>query len=168
MSLRRLYVYKKKGRKTDSVNLILFMTWISNAILIWASKITLSQYEITVFNYRHVVIVDFGQRFLISGETPCRHELCSAFINFPRICKRRPGQRWHLFPGVSTQFRGTEGSGWSPCFPDISYIAEKRLRIRALFRARAFKLITDGRIYISLPIESPPRAILARETGTRG
>lgn len=55
------------------------------------------------------------------------------------------------------------------CFPDISYNVEKRSRIRVLFRARAFKLIMDGRISLSLPSLSSPEAIPTRDerNGTR-
>jgi len=63
-------------------------------------------------------------------------------------------------PRLSSQFRGAGrmlgGSEEQPCFPDISCKAERRSRIGVLFRARAFKLIIDGRILSPpLPLLSP-------------
>jgi len=75
----------------------------------------------------------------------CRHESCNAFINFPNMQTTR---RIFLFrpPRDCSGARGEWLVARSPVFPDISCKAERRLRIGVLFRARAFKLIMDGRI----------------------
>jgi len=92
----------------------------------------------------------------------CRHESCNAFINFPNMQTTR---RIFLFrpPRDCSGARGEWLVARSPVFPDISCKAERRLRIGVLFRARAFKLIMDGRIpphtHTHAPSSSPPLCV---------
>lgn len=93
----------------------------------------------------------------------------AALSSISRICKRIPATLGS-FSRVSTQFRGMGGGGEgvaaNPLFS--RYFVQRRKAIggsEALFRARTFKLIMDGRIYLS-PVSlylTPPRAILAGE-----
>lgn len=90
---------------------------------------------------------------------PAKQRVFSVGMNYAelssisRICKRNLNML-DLFSGCQRNFTeqggGQQRRGSDPCFPDISHNVEKRLRIRTLFHVRAFKLIMDGRIPLSL------------------